>query len=168
MPAAIDITGLRFGRVVALRRASDAIRERKWLFRCDCGTVWATEKAAVTKGRTTSCGCFHREKSRQVCGDNFRKHGKSRMPEYWAWKSMHHRCSQPSNPAFHHYGGRGITVCERWGSFDAFLSDMGLRPNGLTLERRNVNGNYCPENCYWADWSTQARNKRSRADSHTA
>lgn len=79
-------------------------------------------------------------------------------PEYHSWSSMLQRCTNPKREAYKHYGGRGIAVCERWLSFDNFLADMGPRPEGLSLERENVHGNYEPVNCVWADRTTQARN----------
>lgn len=80
---------------------------------------------------------------------------------YWAWVQMKQRCNNPNNRNYKYYGGRGIKVCDRWAkSFIAFIEDMGERPNGLTLDRINVDGNYEPGNCRWATWSEQQLNKR--------
>lgn len=79
-------------------------------------------------------------------------------PEYHSWSSMLQRCTNPKRPMFKHYGGRGIKVCDRWRKFENFLADMGPRPKGKTLERKDVHGHYEPENCVWADSVTQARN----------
>lgn len=87
-------------------------------------------------------------------------HGKSRTPEYWAWLAMKQRCSNPKHPAYRHYGGRGIQVCERWARFENFINDMGKRPKGCELERVNNNKGYEPGNCTWAKRPQQMRNTR--------
>ena len=82
--------------------------------------------------------------------------------EYFAWRCMRHRCTNPKNAAWHNYGGRGITVCDRWSDdYDAFFSDMGPCPAGMTLDRIDPDKGYSPENCRWADWTTQGNNKRT-------
>lgn len=91
----------------------------------------------------------------------FIKHGMHKSPVYAVWIQAKQRCSKATHPSYKSYGGRGITMCEEWrNDFLSFYRDMGPCPEGFTLERRNVNGNYEPANCYWADTATQARNKR--------
>lgn len=103
--------------------------------------------------------------SRETIGVRRRTHahttGRKSSPTYNSWHGMLQRCLNPSSPAYDRYGGRGITVCKRWRKFSNFLSDMGERPDGLTLERKNNNKGYGPKNCRWASYSDQALNKRS-------
>lgn len=88
------------------------------------------------------------------------KHGMARTPEYAAWHAMTQRCTDPRNPRYHAYGGRGIRICRRWMKFENFFADMGARPQGMTLERKNNDGDYTPSNCIWASYSVQNRNRR--------
>src|SRR5215217_1260843 len=158
-----DMTGYFFGRLTVLRRdGSDDHRMAVWLCKCSCGTEKRISGSSLRKGLTVSCGC-HGAAARLEAST---KHGGARRSEkaaeYDAWHGMHSRCHSESNPNFKHYGGRGISVCESWSDFAAFLADMGPRPfPGATIERRNNEEGYSVANCYWATMRQQARNKRT-------
>ena len=156
----VDITGQRFGRLVAVSETDHYSGvNRKWMCVCDCGNEKIVSKDRLKSGVTRSCGCLMRE-SRLT-------HGMTGKPIYESYRSMMKRCCVPNTEGFDNYGGRGIKVCDRWKDFENFYSDMGDRPPGKTLDRINVDDDYSPENCRWVTWKEQARNKRnSRKETH--
>lgn len=150
-----------FGRLTVIKeggRASDG--KVKWICQCECGTELEVVGRSLVAGLTKSCGCLQREAAQQT-GLSNTTHGMKQTPEYRTWQSMLNRCRNPNVDSFENYGGRGITVCNRWvDSFDAFLEDMGVRPQGTSIDRIDPNGNYDTGNCRWATTDEQATNKR--------
>jgi hypothetical protein len=166
MAKKINIDGKRFGRMVALWH-SYTIRKKygkKATYKdyyecvCDCGTRKASCKHDLLIGDANSCGCLGVE-ARLAAS---KKHGASRSDIYGTWGNIIERCTNPKNPGFKNYGGRGITICERWrSSFESFRDDMGPKPTPKhTVERRDNNKGYSPENCSWETMLVQMRNNR--------
>lgn len=125
-----------------------------WRCRCACGANVDALGESLRSGNTKSCGCLQREKA----SISNRTHGKARSLTHRIWCGMLTRCLNPNHHSYARYGARGITVCERWRSFDAFFSDMGECPPGLTIDRIDNDKGYEPSNCRWAKRSTQVRN----------
>ncbi len=151
-----NLTRRRFGRLVVLgiieRRPMSGGTRLMWLCRCDCGGETRCTAYTLKSGHSKSCGCYHADETRRRSITHGMTKNRSRPPEYTIWHHAKRRCFVPSTPHFEDYGGRGITMCERWQkSFEAFYVDMGPRPTPKhSLERENTNGNYEPGNCRWA------------------
>jgi hypothetical protein len=152
--------GLRFGRLTVVAQAPSRGRKKHWLCLCSCGNSTTVIGRSLRTGATKSCGCFRVE----VATKNATKHGHRKMEAtsktYHAWVHMNTRCHNQNIPQYKDWGGRGISICKRWGKFENFLADMGEKPDGMSLDRRDNNGNYTPRNCRWATSMEQGSNTR--------
>lgn len=166
----MNLAGQRFGRLVVTSLAHGGLHAY-WLALCDCGRSVTVRGTHLKSGSVRSCGCLIRDTSRRTCMNNRPglRHGNALRghlsPEYRAWLQMKKRCFDPNCIGYKNWGGRGITVCQRWMMFENFLVDIGRKPHpSLSLDRINNDGNYEPGNCRWATRGQQARNtRRSRS-----
>jgi hypothetical protein len=152
----VNLAGQIFGRLTVIEEAERHIQAngkpvRRWLCRCECGNEKVVAQPTLSNGHVRSCGCLHR--------DTVSTHGLKFSPLYKTWVAMRQRCFDENCTAYPRYGGRGITICERWGKFENFLADMGERPEGNTLDRIDNSKGYEPSNCRWATNSEQQRNR---------
>ena len=153
--------GATFGRLTVVGPVLPGSRAervtRRVLCECVCGARKVIAVSSLEHKSTKSCGCI----SKEATSARNRSHGLRDIPEYEVWSAMRARCNNPKNKSFRNYGGRGIRVDPRWDDFALFISDMGRRPDGMTLERLNNDGDYTPGNCVWATWGEQVRNRRT-------
>lgn len=172
MPRFVDLVGRRFGLLVVVKLAPKSSGGRtQWLCRCDCGSDVVAIGQHLTRPLIPKahCGCGDQR------GVHFRVHGESHMangkpsPTYSTWKAMHKRCTNPTDDQYANYGGRGITVCDRWSGASGyvhFMEDMGEKPLGHSIDRERNQEGYKPDNCRWATATEQSRNRRNVTMTH--
>lgn len=162
MVSLIDITGMQFGRLAVvslseMRKKSKGGHRPYWLCKCACGNFVSICGSSLKSGGSSSCGCLQKE----YVSIRSATHRMTATRPYRIWAGMLTRCTNKNSKDHNLYGDRGISVCDRWRSFDNFISDMGMPCDNESIERIDTNGNYEPSNCKWATSAEQSRNKRN-------
>lgn len=162
MPKLKDLTGQRFGRLTVLKRVENIGRQTAWLCQCECGSTKIVTGSNLHGGKARSCGCLWNEIVPNRNREANLRHGESGSKLHKTWTNMRYRCNNPNCKSYKDYGGRGISVCEEWNSYEAFR-DWSLQngfAEGLSIDRIDVNGNYEPSNCRWVSDKVQHNNTR--------
>jgi len=149
-----------FGRLTVISRSENINNAVAWECLCKCGNTHFVTTGALTRGATKSCGCLQKETAKA----RLTTHGKTRSPEYQSWRGMKERCDNPKNSHYEFYGARGIGYDNDWDNFENFLRDMGQRPEGSQLDRKDVNLGYSKDNCKWSTLTEQAFNIRLKSN----
>lgn len=154
-----NLTGQRFGHLEVIAFLGRHKEHTYWACQCDCGVITEARANSLTRNHSRSCGCV----SARLTAEQNVKHGLARTPIYWCWQNMIQRCTNPNHPGYVNYGARGIRVCDGWlNSFEAFYAVVGDPQPGLSLDRKDNNGNYEPGNVRWATRVEQNHNQRPR------
>lgn len=163
-----DLTGRRFGRLTIVCRAGSCAHGRVWKCVCECGNIAYADTARLNSGNTTSCGCYHKE---MLAAHNkaIATHKDSQSRLYAVWHSMKLRCNCKTHKDYGNYGARGISICNEWQKYENFKKwalengyDKDAPYGKCTIDRINVDGNYCPDNCRWVNIKIQSNNRRKK------
>jgi hypothetical protein len=148
----VDLSGRVFGKLTVVDFYGKGSRGKSiWNCLCGCGNKTTASTGHLTSGHRVSCGCGRSESNIS--------HGMTHTRTYEIWCGMKKRCENENSSEYFRYGGKGIRVCEKWQTFEGFLDDMGIAPEGMSLDRKKSDRDYCKDNCRWADAKTQTRNR---------